>query len=450
VFQEVWLVGAGGVALVLLMLTVWKPAIAFYCWILLLPVQLEFMRDYIGVHFAPSDCLVPFMVIGVLADVLWRKKTFVIPRLLLPTAGLLFTFSISLFVGMEYLGYLSMYGFVNKLIGLMLLIVSYLCGIFILGRDREMFSFALNLLLISGFIVNTISLLAYVGHLAAGWESPLVTSNRISGLILDSNAMGGFLVAVFLIQLAVLRGGHVSVLRHVMWANAVLMPVGIFLTFSRSAWMALAAGILTIACLWGRRPFVSLAAGAVMIALGGMGIYELSRWWVGEDEIADLALRDSTVFSRLGFIEEGLTVWADQPVFGIGLGSYLELNQWTAMIHNTYVWLLVDTGLMGLLACGLVLLGVSRNLRAGLGYKGDLRVYAVGVTAAFVAMLTFMMGIEGLYQRHLWLLFVCSEFLARMTERQRQVIFSAGEGCARKVPTETVVSPPVSSGRGRT
>lgn len=448
---EVRLVAASGVALALLMLTVWKPAIPFYCWILFLPVQLEFLRDYIGVHFAPSDCLVPFMVIGVLADGLRRKKQFVFPRLLLPMGGVLFTFCISLFVGMEYLGYLSMYGFVNKLIGLILLIVSYFCGTVILGRDREMFSFALGFLLFAGFMVNTISLLAYVGHLTVELESPLVTSNRISGLILDSNAMGGFLVAVFLIQLGVLRGEQAQRARQVMWTNAVLLPMGIFLTFSRSAWVALAAGVLVIAYLGNRRALASLAAGAVVvITLGGMAVYELSRWWAAEEEIADLALRGSTVVSRLGFIQEGLTLWADQPIFGIGLGSYLELNQWTAMIHNTYVWLLVDTGLVGLSACALMFLGVYRNLRTGLGAQAELRSYAIGVTAALVAMLAFMTGIEGLYQRHLWLLFVFSDALARVADGQRRIYFSAGERFARRIPSETVAPPSAVSGRAQT
>lgn len=406
--------GLGLAALILLAVTLIKPQLPLYGWICFLPVQLEFLRDYIGVHFAPSDALIPFLLLGCVVDAMRKKEVCMGTSLVLSMGGLLLAFGISLGVGLEYLGYLSMYGLVNKFVGLMLLILTYCGAASLLRTERRRLHFPMGVALISGFAVNVISLAAYVGSVTVGLESTLITSGRINGFILDSNAHGGYLAVIFFLQLAALRVQPAPISRKVMWVNALLLPVGLFLTFSRSAWLAFGAGLVVSGAVWGRRLWVPLLmCGTFLLVLIGAVFPGISGWWAEDDAPTDMALRSSTVLSRLSFIEEGLALWAERPVFGIGLGSYLELNQWTTMIHNTYLWLLVDTGLVGLSVCGALFFGVWRNLRVALraGTLGS--EWARGVLAAFVSMLGFMMGIEGLYQRHLWFLFAVSEVLSR-------------------------------------
>ena len=104
---------------------------------------------------------------------------------------------------------------------------------------------------------------------------------------------------------------------------------------------------------------------------------------------------------------------------GIGLGTFLETSSADfgvpLIIHNTYVWLLVELGPLGFAAfawfMGVTGWSLWRAWQAG----GVWRQLSGGVIAASAGMLVFFMVNEGFYQRHFWLLFVAAERLRALS-----------------------------------
>jgi O-antigen ligase len=102
-------------------------------------------------------------------------------------------------------------------------------------------------------------------------------------------------------------------------------------------------------------------------------------------------------------VNGGLRLWQENPVFGAGLGAYFEVSKREGtplVIHNTLIWLLAETGLVGFLvffSAGVAILWAStRRLRDPTD---------VGATTIFLFLLAFAsmsMVHELLYQRVLW------------------------------------------------
>lgn len=117
------------------------------------------------------------------------------------------------------------------------------------------------------------------------------------------------------------------------------------------------------------------------LLLPGFMANRLQGLWANENAI-----------QRLAFYEDGMTIFAMNPIIGMGSGAfqnlYQEVQQYsydTAYVHNHYIQLLLETGIVGLVvflgmltACAVALI---RKRRGG---------EDVEMTAALLAALTFM------------------------------------------------------------
>jgi O-antigen ligase len=304
------------------------------------------------------------------------------------------------------------YALVNKGVGILVLIASFYMVVTLAnsaGRPRHI----VTTLLVSVGVVNIVSLAAYSVWLYRGVLSPVVYGLRLTGFLIDPNAYGGLLAVALLIQLGVLVGGTAK-LRWVRYAgavNALLIGAGLALSRSRSAWLAFAVGGLILVWLcrhrltWRRVLFAGVAiacTAAVLWLLAGSMIVSLLKE----------ALQPTTIVQRWDQVSGGLSVFPRSPIWGIGLDAYRQLGS-QFIIHNTYVWFLVEMGVIGFAVLVALLTRVSRDWAAALRSTGSDWGLAVGGTAAFAAMLGLAVGIEALYQRPLWLLFALAEVLRR-------------------------------------
>src|SRR6185503_14971611 len=120
--------------------------------------------------------------------------------------------------------------------------------------------------------------------------------------------------------------------------------------------------------------------------------------------------REFTVEGRLDLYERALQQFADHPFTGLGIGGFRELNTFELrgyvthfVVHNTYLWALVDLGIGGgLLLVGLIAGAVCRCVRAARRRPGA--ESGAVVAGGLVAMAVFNLFIDGFYQRHFWLL----------------------------------------------
>ncbi len=386
-----------------------------YLWAALLPVQLSTERT-LGFRLALSDVvLVPLVSLALVRWLLERRTTAAVSlRFRTNLDGYLIclvgALAMGLLVAWLHVGQLSSYVLLNKVAGLMVMLASFYVAV-ALGRGRA--GRVLSALLVSGSLLNFVGLLYYARWAYVGVQSPFLFGHggRLSGLLIDPNAWGGLATVLLMLQAGALACG----MRRRRWArlagtvNALLLGVAVLLTRSRGAWVAFAGGGTML--LWLLRREISLKRvllGATCLLLGVVALWGL----LGPQASRALAdvLRPRTVEVRWEQIGRGVEHFVRSPVWGIGLDVSRHLgSRW--IIHNTYVWFLAEMGLIGFGALALLLLRAGRNWRGGLRSSGPLRAWAVGGTAAWVSMLFLALGIEALYQRHLWLLLALSVLL---------------------------------------
>lgn len=356
--------------------------------VLLLPVQLQ---TPIGMRFAPSDL---FLALHLLLR---------FPRLRILKAAwsvwhtfLIMVFGIANLTTALLYGHLSRYVLLQKDLGLAVLFVGYL----VFARQAVDPSNARLLLrwLLTSVFVQTIVAAVFLGFTFAtgfevSWMNPF--SPRLSGLLIDPNAYGGLLVVCLAFHIATFYSPQPLIRGKLGLAYTFVFLVGIVLTFSRSAWIAVAAVIFVMGVLRPRQafrlPLGMLLAVGVLLAL--FSRHDLSI-------ITSMASRPSQIEARLVIIEDALEMFASRPVFGIGLGAYEEAVG--VIVHNTPIWFLVEFGLVGFsVFAGFTLFFFVRGLRVYRLLKSE-KGLVLGALLAHAAMLGLSMGVEALYQRHWW------------------------------------------------
>lgn len=182
---------------------------------------------------------------------------------------------------------------------------------------------------------------------------------------------------------------------------------------SRAGWIAGAVLLLlgvSIRAL-SLRQIVLMLAGAAGIVLAIAVFAEGASWMLGLDPAHRLHGRlpsaipnESTVAERMQSLVGGFALFREYPIFGAGLGAYIEGEIRNTgiplVIHATPLWLLAETGLVGFLV---FLIPVLRLLRLEL-LRPEKDEPAKLLVLALFAFGVMALAHEMLYQRTLWLL----------------------------------------------
>ena len=382
------------------------PITGLLVWAAMFPIQIDTVRT-IGFRFAPSDVVLVGLLIGTAVrvgrDRIHLSET--IRALIGPC--LLLTWLVALAtIALLTAGHLDQYVVVNKLIGLTSLVLSF--GLVALTAHTSINSSRpLEIYCIIGSAWNAIGVMAYLtwNHIeplkslifAPGWE------NRVRGLLVDPNAYGGYVASIAVLQLCVLaKATRPSALLSA--ANASVLLVGLALTNSRSAWLALLCGtaalIMHLSPVERRRlrPY-----GFVLLLIGGA--LSLRSFGVGATHY-EATMRGAALDYRFSLAVVAIDAFRSSPIWGVGLGLFEAAPGQRGYIpHSTYLWLMAETGLVGLV----LFLAWSRSMyisasRVVAGTNRELHLPAIVVISVLCAWLGLMVGIEASYQRHYWFL----------------------------------------------
>lgn len=186
--------------------------------------------------------------------------------------------------------------------------------------------------------------------------------------------------------------------------GVVVIVVGIFATFSRSVVFPLTIVLLGVAAheFRTRRSLGPLALLLVIIAFLTPRYY-----WDRVMSLPD-AFRNSTqdwsVYTRILALQTAWEMFLNHPITGVGLGNFLGSSAYRLfvriVVHNTYLEILVGTGILGLTAFVTLLGAGLRHAVAGarrvwiahpawmrsLSYYTVLSAVSIGVSAGFGTM----------------------------------------------------------------
>ena len=203
------------------------------------------------------------------------------------------------------------------------------------------------------------------------WNPKLLVANayapfyRVNSVFWDPSIYGRFLaVAILACLVAVLFGRDRRLLVGATAAIAAIW-VGLLFSYSQSSFAALAVGVMIAAAFaWGRRGIALAAVAAVIVGAGALAVPSVRHDVFGHGS------GKSTTSGRGKLVRNGARVAVHHPVVGVGVGgfkrAYAELTHLkgrdpnAAASHTTPVTVAAETGLVGLLLYGWLLVAALR------------------------------------------------------------------------------------------
>lgn len=246
----------------------------------------------------------------------------------------------------------------------------------------------------------------------------------------------------------------------------VLVPIGLWgLLQARRPLERIAAGYAVFACLAGivlsfsRGGYLALALTLALFALHvHLNLRYLllivpvaaGLWWFAPQ---DSAARFGTlqellpgnqgagVYSEASYLNRyvsmrmAINMFADHPIQGVGAGNYgvhyldyiredgSPTTNFVTVAHSYYLEIAAETGLLGLLVVGgVIVLALSRQIAAEQLFRasGDRRMaeLAAALRAGFVGYLVAAAFLPGSYTRYLWIQVALAVALAEIARRQ--------------------------------
>lgn len=216
---------------------------------------------------------------------------------------------------------------------------------------------------------------------------------RIPGTFVDlgANEIAAFLVTSMLVTLGLCVGARSS--GRMRWLFAVAAAgsaVGVALTYSRTAYVAVLLGSVLIVLLRGARVRLLILAVLLMLVLPAiLPTSVLERF--GSIEVAE-GQRDESTENRFQFWQIARENFAERPLLGSGFHTFhhAEINPRQTDTHNFFLRELTEKGLLGAIVLIGLLFAIARMLYRGLrSAQPDSLEYgfALGMCGAFIALL---------------------------------------------------------------
>jgi O-antigen ligase len=287
-------------------------------------------------------------------------------------------------------GYLSYSVFRELLTGFGTVLVAA----YVLPR-RSPFPF-LAIVLGSAILATVLAILTVnspvVGPPLAGLLTHTADANRGIGPFGNPNYFGVFEAIGIVTAVGLMFGTRSVRLRWVLLAASVVLGIGVALSLSRGAIIALAAGL---ACLAFSRARARIAVGiAAGLLVAGVVLFPIFLDWRlsitdGSDSAASYSALAQSDAGRQGAVLAGPQLFLTSPLFGIGWGHYSEMSvQFTGpgnsiVAHNWYMSVLAEQGTVGIVLTTMLLVALVAALRTrprfprSVGF-GALGAYAVG------------------------------------------------------------------------
>ncbi|EXI64212.1 MAG: putative bicarbonate transporter, IctB family [Candidatus Accumulibacter adjunctus] len=219
------------------------------------------------------------------------------------------------------------------------------------------------------------------------------------------NQLGMYLAAMTTVLLFSLIVERRRVARYLLIGPAfILHGTALAYCMSRGAWIAFAvsATVGMIGFRRGRGPLILLGVasasvvGIVVLSKGlPVGVLGDAMEALGERYQTLLAVQDSASESSVGLrwslLASALEEYSSSPLLGIGTEQFLSRHQYVT--HNSYLQLLVENGIVGLLLFlvpqGVVIAVLIRLLKQSrqTGSEASRLPYGLGAVAVFVEML---------------------------------------------------------------
>lgn len=288
-------------------------------------------------------------------------------------------------------------------------------------------------LLISGTAVSIFGLFQFGGDvvglphsltlLKKGYGSAVFGFPRIQAFSMEPLYFANYLLIPMSLAMAYYFA-KIDFIKH-WWLIGILalFLVNFVLTVSRGGYLGLVVALLVFVIFYFKQVFtwknISIVLVLAVVALGvafalSKGEYRATSEFINHALVKD-AKQGESVQGRLNTFDFALGALNRYPVFGIGIGNYgpYSLNYppqapesgWP-IVNNEFIEILVETGVVGAIAYGLILLVLIYRSVVAIKYVKDdfLKATLIGLLAAFIGVMVQYNFFSTLYIIHIWVL----------------------------------------------
>lgn len=217
---------------------------------------------------------------------------------------------------------------------------------------------------------------------------------RVAATLVHPNQFSNFLGLILPVLLSVLLTGRRGPGRRVLYATVFALGMLVFvLSFSRTGWIHLAVSSAVVVLMSVRRGIVRREVSNVAV-VGGLVVAIMLLVFSGA--IVARLFDSDPVLVTMRF-DMGRVAWrmiAENPVLGVGANNYVHvlpdydfLGVMTAPVHNVYLLLAAELGVLGLGAFIAVLVALAtravRSSRSANALTGAVAVGLAGALAGF-------------------------------------------------------------------
>lgn len=266
-------------------------------------------------------------------------------------------------------------------------------------RSRDDLMFVVTILLVGLVAQSLISMgLKVLGEdLQIGPVLADIDGGRVNGTFGSPNALGGYLSLLMPLGLSLMVANVGSFHRRLGGIGLTLGSMTLVLTFSRGAWIgfAISTGLVVVVAWqrrWLRGAMAAAMAAAVLVFLIAFQDEILLR--LGE-------YNNAAAQSRLPLMELASAMIRDRPLLGVGANNFaaqldpyvtVEYSKsWISTVHNKYLLVWAETGILALMAFLVVLAAAVRSgWRAMTGSDRVTSPVALGLMAGVIANMIHM------------------------------------------------------------
>lgn len=172
--------------------------------------------------------------------------------------------------------------------------------------------------------------------------------------------------------------------------------LSVVLTLRRGAWAGVALGLLWVGFVGVKR--TAVFPWVIKVCVGVLIVGALTAPIVSEivDRYRPDNPMDEAFDERLYLMQIALNVIREHPIAGVGIAAYPHVlkdfvpmdsyDGWISTVHNYYLLVAAETGIAGLLAFVLFLLGAAKlSLELSSSRDSDVRLTAIGLGGAVVS-----------------------------------------------------------------
>lgn len=341
------------------------------------------------------------------------------------------------------------------LVGALALLLAWLCLSLLWAKDPEMAWQDLRWWLVAGgllvvvattstkaqyvrlivlaFVVGALLSVA-VGVLGLGPTPGPASANRFTGAAGNPDDLAAQLLPAIVLAAALIGGARLTVARVAYGASLAILSIGVVATQSRGALVAAGLAALAAAAIYKHRRRYVLLGAALAVAVVGASVAlfpstlrhvtTINDGGAGRSTLWLVAWRIAKDYTPEGIGLNNFRIVAPDYVRRPGALRYVRQIDRPHVVHNTYLQLLAETGIVGL---GLFLAVVgaclasarkAANLFARAGDR-DLARVSLGVFLATFATLGVQLFISNGYDARLWVLLALGPALLTIAIRRQ-------------------------------